>query len=104
MNFFRKKDHIIATLTAEEVAGSSLKLIKDLKGLMPVPENAEVRLSLSGAGDISMTALAAIISFSKELSARNGRVSLTAGKELIERLEKYNFGKFFDSFKVADAS
>lgn len=97
MNFFRKKNTVFIGLETPDLGADTQKLWSDLLYALEGHEIKQVTLHLYEAGDLSMRALALLVSLGLKLKNDTITFDLQAPPRIFQIIRKLNFGSAFSN-------
>lgn len=103
MNFFRKKNQIIVSFTANELQESIHRVKKSLLDLAPFPAGGQVRLNAGEIKDIPAGVLATLVSFSGAVRESGATLELRANADVVEAIRLIGVEKSFDLLEVLES-
>lgn len=102
MNYFRKKDEIYLSLTAEDLLLPPEDFQQRIAANIPMDDIRTLNLSVHEAVDLSLVSFAVIRNLTHFLRKRNIAVHFKASKNLHTLLKKLNLNTAFSSFAQAE--
>ena len=87
------------SFSAAEMSDNGEKLKRDLLGMLPVSEGIDVKINMGDAADISMGALAVILSFVKRIKEGNARAILILTPGLQNYFQTLRIEDLFDEIQ-----
>lgn len=102
MNFYRKKNRIVASFGEKELNELPSEILKNLNSLLPIEKGKELRISIAENKDMKMEIFSVIAAFSTKLLLEGTSVELRAQSELAQCLNILNLNDCFTAITSGD--